>query len=257
VVAYTNAGTILTEDFQDTEDLAGVFSGLDPNKRTYDFRTWQYEGMDVQAASGHRDQEYQDKTGGKNGHGAHQSGRGESHGSGDVAISGNPQVDPTLQHPRCDSFIQGESPKEELLGRDVGLHREPAKAWWGPAATPDNDFCFDYLPRLTGNHSTYETVMAQLAGDCKGYFLMGESPAVGSANAKMQRWGMANLEWLVVRDFSLIESATGPGWPGCTKPGSPTRGSTAVIRRTAWAATARSSCCSTSRRSTGCRPTRW
>jgi formate dehydrogenase major subunit len=50
--------------------------------------------------------------------------------------------------------------------------------------------------------------MAQLAGDCKGYFLYGENPAVGSSNAKMQRLGMANLDWLVVRDFSLIESAT-------------------------------------------------
>ena len=72
----------------------------------------------------------------------------------------------------------------------------------------DNDFCFDYLPRLTGSHSTYETVMAQLAGQCKGYFLMGENPAVGSANGRLQRLGMANLDWLVVRDFSLIESAT-------------------------------------------------
>ena len=27
------------------------------------------------------------------------------------------------------------------------------KAWWGDAATADNDFCFDYLPRLTGDHS--------------------------------------------------------------------------------------------------------
>src|SRR5205823_13838872 len=71
-----------------------------------------------------------------------------------------------------------------------------------------NDFCFDYLPRLTGSHSTYETVMAQLAGHCKGYFLMGENPAVGSANGRLQRLGMANLDWLVVRDFSLIESAT-------------------------------------------------
>ena len=25
------------------------------------------------------------------------------------------------------------------------------KAWWGDAATADNDFCFDYLPRLTGS----------------------------------------------------------------------------------------------------------
>ena len=47
-----------------------------------------------------------------------------------------------------------------------------------------------------------------LAGRCKGYFLMGENPAVGSANASLQRRAMANLDWLVVRDFSLIESAT-------------------------------------------------
>jgi formate dehydrogenase major subunit len=82
------------------------------------------------------------------------------------------------------------------------------KAWWGSAATEGNDYCFDYLPRLTGSHSTYETVMAQIAGECKGYFLYGENPAVGSANGKLQRLGMAKLDWLVVRDFSLIESAT-------------------------------------------------
>jgi formate dehydrogenase major subunit len=82
------------------------------------------------------------------------------------------------------------------------------KAWWGEAADEDTDFCFDYLPRLTGSHGTYDTVMAQLEGICKGYFLVGENPAVGSANAKLQRLGMANLDWLVVRDFSLIESAT-------------------------------------------------
>ena len=78
----------------------------------------------------------------------------------------------------------------------------------GPAATAENDFCYGYLPRLTGSHGTYETVLAQLAGDCSGYFLFGENPAVGSANGRMQRMGMAKLDWLVVRDFSLIESAT-------------------------------------------------
>ena len=82
------------------------------------------------------------------------------------------------------------------------------KAWWGDAATADNDFCYGYLPRLTGSHSTYETVLEQLNGRCSGYFLYGQNPAVGSANARMQRLGMANLDWLVVRDLSLIESAT-------------------------------------------------
>ncbi len=79
------------------------------------------------------------------------------------------------------------------------------KAWWGEAATAENDFCFDYLPRLTGSHGTYDTVMEQIKGNVKGYFLFGQNPAVGSANTRMQRLGMAKLDWLVVRDFSLIE----------------------------------------------------
>ena len=82
------------------------------------------------------------------------------------------------------------------------------KAWWGDAATAENDFCFDYLPRLTGDHGTYDTVVDQIEGRCKGYFLVGENPAVGSANGKMQRLGLANLDWLVVRDLQMIESAT-------------------------------------------------
>jgi formate dehydrogenase major subunit len=82
------------------------------------------------------------------------------------------------------------------------------KAYWGAAATAENGFCFDYLPRLTGDHSTYVTVTEQLNGRCKGYFLYGQNPAVGSANTRMQRLGMANLDWLVVRDMAMIESAT-------------------------------------------------
>jgi formate dehydrogenase major subunit len=82
------------------------------------------------------------------------------------------------------------------------------KAWWGDAATEETDYCFGYLPRLTGDHSTMSTVMRQIDEGGGGYFLVGENPAVGSANGRMQRLGMANLDWLVVRDFSLIESAT-------------------------------------------------
>ncbi len=50
--------------------------------------------------------------------------------------------------------------------------------------------------------------MEQIAGTVKGYVLFGQNPAVGSANSRMQRLGMSKLDWLVVRDFSLIESAT-------------------------------------------------
>ena len=320
VVAYTNAATIITEDYVDAEENDGVFSGFDPESRSYDFHTWQYEGAEVQAASGKRDKEYEDRV--------RKSGRGESHGSGGASIVGDFQRDETLQHPRCvfqilkrhyarytpemvertcgvprdlffkvakaltensgrertsnfvyavgwtqhsvgvqyirsaailqsllgnigrpgggiqalrghasiqgstdiptlynllpgylpmphahenldlDAYIEADSTQKGFWAESRAYMVSLLKAYWGAAATPENDFCFDYLPRLTGPASTYETVMWQLEGKTKGYFLLGENPAVGSANAKMQRLAMANLDWLVVRDFSLIESAT-------------------------------------------------
>src|SRR5829696_8343009 len=44
VIHYTNAPTILRSDFQDTEDLGGLFSGWDAAKKKYDPETWLYEG---------------------------------------------------------------------------------------------------------------------------------------------------------------------------------------------------------------------
>lgn len=81
------------------------------------------------------------------------------------------------------------------------------KAYFGDAASASNDFCFDHLPRLTGDHGTYQQVLNMIDGKIKGYFLLGQNPAVGSAHGKAQRLGMANLDWLVVRDLYEIESA--------------------------------------------------
>ena len=57
VLNYTNASVILSEDFTDTEDLDGVFSGLDREKNAYDPYAWRYEGFEPQAASGARGME--------------------------------------------------------------------------------------------------------------------------------------------------------------------------------------------------------
>ncbi|MDQ6664972.1 MAG: molybdopterin-dependent oxidoreductase, partial [Acidobacteriota bacterium] len=81
------------------------------------------------------------------------------------------------------------------------------KAYWGDAATAENDWCFDHLPRLTGDHSHMTSVVNMIDRTVKGYFVMGENPVVGSPHAAMQREGLRNLEWLVVRDFVKIETA--------------------------------------------------
>jgi len=82
------------------------------------------------------------------------------------------------------------------------------KAWWGDAANEANDFCFSYLPRIDGDHSTYATMNRMLDGQVPGFFVVGENPAVGSANGKLNRLAMASAEWVVVRDTQEIESAS-------------------------------------------------
>jgi formate dehydrogenase major subunit len=112
------------------------------------------------------------------------------------------------QHQSLDEWVSDDEGKAGFWGNMRSYAVSLLKEYYGDAATPENDFCFDHLPRITGDHSTYNTVKAMIEGRCKGYFLVGENPAVGSANGKMQRLGMANLDWLVVRDLQMIESAT-------------------------------------------------
>jgi len=51
VLAYTNASMLVSEDFRDTEDLDGLFSGFDPESGVYDTASWQYRGVTEPAAA--------------------------------------------------------------------------------------------------------------------------------------------------------------------------------------------------------------
>jgi formate dehydrogenase major subunit len=110
-------------------------------------------------------------------------------------------------HTSLDGFVERESGLTGGWGRMKAYMVSLLKAWWGERATPDNEFCFRYLPRITGDHSAYQSALKMLDGSLKGYFLFGQNPAVGSANSKLHRFALANLDWLVVRDLVEIESA--------------------------------------------------
>lgn len=113
-------------------------------------------------------------------------------------------------HDTLDDYLNAVGPKNQksFWANADAYTISMLKAWWGDAATPENDFAYDYLPRLNGAHGTYQTVMRMLRDEIDGYFILGQNPAVGSANGRMQRLGMSHLKWLVVRDYSMIESAT-------------------------------------------------
>ncbi|MEA2319447.1 MAG: formate dehydrogenase major subunit, partial [Solirubrobacteraceae bacterium] len=110
-------------------------------------------------------------------------------------------------HPTLAEFVAKNSPDTGAWGGLKGYMTSLLKAWWGDAATAENDYCFGYLPRISGDHSIYPTMLRMIDGECKGFFIVGENPAVGNANAKLQRSALANLDWLVVRDTNEIESA--------------------------------------------------
>jgi formate dehydrogenase major subunit len=82
------------------------------------------------------------------------------------------------------------------------------KAWFGEAATADNDYGFEHLPKISGNHSHYPTMLRALDDALHGMFVMGQNPAVGSENSGLQRRALSRLKWLVVRELTETETAS-------------------------------------------------
>lgn len=114
----------------------------------------------------------------------------------------------SLQHHTLDDYCADAEGKAGFWGNKRSYMTSLLKSYWGDAAQPGNDFAFDYLPKISGDHSSYQTIAEMIEGKVYGYFLVGENPSVGHPNGRMNRFGLANLEWLVVRDLQMIESAT-------------------------------------------------
>jgi formate dehydrogenase major subunit len=318
VVAYTNASTILREDFRDTEDLDGLFSGWDADKKKYDPESWLYQGA---PSKGTNDEPGHDEEAG-----GHAKDRG-----GEAQDAARFESDPTLQHPRCvfqvlkrhfarytpemverfcgvpqdvflkaaEAFTSASGPDKtaaicyavgwtqhskgvqiirsaailQLLLGNIGRpgggilalrghasiqgstdiptlydilpgylpmpffeadshklkdfikkHRARTglwagfdkyfislmKAYYGDAATRENAWGFNWLPRVTGDHSHFGYWLDMADGKLDGLFVMGQNPAVGAANGRLERTALSRLKWLVVRD--MVETETASFW---------------------------------------------
>jgi formate dehydrogenase major subunit len=314
---YTNARVIIKDEFRDTEDLDGFFSGWLEEEGVYDVTSWSYAGT-REGTSGGRD-EKDAEVSGEQAHGPHgielergelpaqdrtlehpncvfqllkkhfrrytpemveeicgvprgrflqvaealceNSGRERTSafvysvgwtqhtvgvqyirsaaiiqfllgnigrpGGGILALRGHANIQgstdiPTLYNilpsyipmprpqetPNLETFVDLNAPSTGAWGSFHAYSTSLLKAWFGDTATKENDFCFEYLPRIDGDHSHYSTMIRMLDDEVPGFFVVGENPAVGSANGKLQRLAMSHLDWLVVRDTNLIETAT-------------------------------------------------
>ena len=84
------------------------------------------------------------------------------------------------------------------------------KAWYGNKAGKDNEFAYQYLPKISGNYSHISLFEAMYQGKIKGAMLFGQNPAVAGPNAEKERKALENLEWMVAID--LWETDTSIFW---------------------------------------------
>jgi formate dehydrogenase major subunit len=127
-------------------------------------------------------------------------------------LPGYPAAPLQAAHPSLGDYLEKTTPKGGYWVNNPKFVVSLLKAWWGPAATKDNDFAYDYLPKREKadaySHQHFHTEM--LRSKVKGFIVMGQNPAVDSPNAKMSRQALRNLEWLVVVD--LFETDTAAVW---------------------------------------------
>jgi formate dehydrogenase-N alpha subunit len=83
------------------------------------------------------------------------------------------------------------------------------KAWYGDAATKDNDFCFNYLPKKdpSVNYTHIGMIDAMGQGKIKGLWIWGQNPASGGPNSNGAREALGKLDWLMASDIWLNETA--------------------------------------------------
>ena len=116
-------------------------------------------------------------------------------------------------HPTLAAYLHNETYAAGYYSNKPKFWVSMLREWFGENATVDNDYCYDLLPKISPklDYGAYSTIMTfNLMRDekIKGYMCWGMNPAHSGANAKHVRHSMANLDWLMVADWFLTETAT-------------------------------------------------
>ncbi len=87
------------------------------------------------------------------------------------------------------------------------FHVSLMKAWWGDAATADNHWAYDYLPKLDKLYDLLQVVELMNQGKMNGYIAQGFNPLVAAPNKAKLAAGLARLKFLIVMDPLATETS--------------------------------------------------
>ena len=88
------------------------------------------------------------------------------------------------------------------------------KTWYGDAATKENEFAFDYLPKPASNASWLSIFDQALRGKMEGVMLSGMTATSIGPDSNQVLQALSNLKWLCVMDAYPTTSSefwTAPG----------------------------------------------
>jgi len=89
-------------------------------------------------------------------------------------------------------------------------HTSLMKAWYGPAATKENDFAYDWLPKRDLAYDILHMFELMHQGRMNGFLCQGFNPLAALPNKKKLSTAMAKLKYLVVMD--PLETETSEFW---------------------------------------------
>jgi formate dehydrogenase major subunit len=81
------------------------------------------------------------------------------------------------------------------------------KAWWGDAATAQNNWAFDYLPKLDKSYDMLQTYELMNQGKINGYLAQGFNPLAAAPNKAKMTAALSKLKFLVIMDPLATETS--------------------------------------------------
>lgn len=107
-------------------------------------------------------------------------------------------------------WLEGETYSDGYYTNKPKFIVSALKEWFGDKATVDNDYGYDWWPKVPASpdYTIMSTFELMDQGIIKGYFNWGMNPCHSAPNAGFVRRSMAKLDWLVVADQVITESAS-------------------------------------------------
>ncbi len=87
------------------------------------------------------------------------------------------------------------------------FHVSLMKAWWGKAASQDNDWAFNYLPKLDKTYDMLQAYELMNQGLMNGYIAQGFNPLASAPNKNKLVRSFSQLKFLIVMDPLVTETS--------------------------------------------------